>query len=108
MIHHKLVPLIFSLFACKENKNKQLKNVCPGQLGPVIYRPGHILPTFFRRDASKSLREYDWFYLYCWSVKLVSINGSDFTTVRETDKKYIFELFILIFFTSKKRKNQRY
>ena len=28
--------------------------------------------------------------------------------VRETDKKYIFELFILIFFLSKKRKNQRY
>ena len=32
------------------------------------------------------------------SVKLVSINGSDFTTVRGTDKKYTFELFILIFF----------
>ena len=26
------------------------------------------------------------------------------STVRETDKKYIFELFILIFFLSKKRK----
>ena len=24
----------------------------PGQLGPKIYRPGPILPTFFIRDAS--------------------------------------------------------
>ena len=28
--------------------------------------------------------------LYCWSVNLVSLNGSDFITVREVDKKYIF------------------
>ena len=36
---------------------------------------------------------------------IVSINGSDFTTVREMDKKYIFELFILIFFLSKRIKS---
>ena len=56
-----------------------------------------------------------WFYLYCWSVNLVSLNGSDFITietikkmkplidkiqiriVREADKKYIYlhHLFLI-------------
>ena len=38
----------------------------------------------------------------------VSLNGSDFTTGRETDKKYIFASFILIFFLNKREKNQWY
>ena len=92
-----------------------LSQVGPGQLGLIIYIGLVIFSYFFIRDASMNCVLYmkcsakvrgnnAWFYLYCWSVKLVSINGSDFTTVRETDKKYIFELFILFFFLSKKRK----
>ena len=94
-------------------------NSALGQVGLGSSRPGSTRPDnisawsyfayFFIRDASMNCVLYikcsakvwgnnDWFYLYCWSVKLVSINRSDFTTVRETDKKYIFELFILIFF----------
>ena len=84
-----------------------LSQIGPGQLGPLIDRPGPILSTFFTRDASmrcvlyikmfsKSLRDNEWFYLYCWSINLVSLNGSDFTTVRETDKKY--RLFLVAYF----------
>ena len=87
----------------------------PGSTRPNNISAWSYFGYFFIRDASMNCVLYikcsakvwgnnDWFYLYCWSVKLVSINGSDFTTVRETDKKYIFELFILIFFLSKKRK----
>ena len=32
------------------------------------------------------------------SILSRSLNGSDFTTIRETDKKYIFASNILIFF----------
>ena len=60
--------------------------------------------VLYIKCSAKTGGNNDWFYLYCWSVQLVSMNGSDFTTVREMDKKYIFELFILIFFLSKKRK----
>ena len=57
-----------------------------------------------------------WFYLYCWSVNLVSLNGSDFITVettkkmkplidkiqfrilREADKKYIYICVVYSYF----------
>ena len=35
--------------------------------------------------------------LYCWSVTLVSLSGSNFIMEREADKKYIFCLAYYLF-----------
>ena len=75
-----------------------LGQVGPCQLGAVglIYRPDPVLPTFFIRDASMRYVQQKvegimfGSKLYCWSVNLVSLSGSDFITVREAAKKYIF------------------
>ena len=51
-----------------------------------------------------------WLNLYCWSVNLVSLNGSDFITgseitIEEKDKKYIFlrRLFLFLFKQERKK-----
>ena len=42
--------------------------------------------------------------LYCWSVTLVSFSGSNFITVREADKKYIFCIAYSYFLFKQERK----
>ena len=68
-----------------------LSQVGPGQLGPVIsyiaysFQGIPVLGVFYiYKCSAKVLGNNVWFYLYCWSANLVSLEGSGFITVETT------------------------
>ena len=86
-----------------------------------LYRSGPIMPTInfhegcnfevcfiYKKKCSTKVGGINvWLNLYCWSVNLVSLNGSDFITgseitIREKDKKYIFCVAYFYFFLNKR------
>ena len=63
---------------------------CLDKMSEVNFSPAETLDTSMRCvlyiKMFNKFRNNVWFYLYCWSVNLVSLNGSDFIMIETTKK----------------------